>query len=111
MEHIVEDEIEAHLALIEKKVNKDGYIITITPNRYRGPSDITAKFESRGTVARGFHFYEYTYSEIVALFRKYGMTSCLGVWLGFIGYFRHKYIVFSVSRFIDSIKVTGECFI
>jgi len=79
MEHIPEDEAEEHIKLLSKKMSSEGFIITITPNRLKGPCDITEHFEPHGTIAKGFHFHEYTFQEILTIFEKYNIISVYGV--------------------------------
>jgi hypothetical protein len=104
MEHIPEDEIEDHIKILVSKMNIGGIIITITPNRLKGPCDITAHFEPRGTIAKGFHFHEYTFCEIVTLFKKYNIKSCYG----FLGYAKKGWYILGSSKVIDKIKFVGE---
>ena len=84
LEHIPEDEAEEHINLLSKKIAHGGIIITITPNRLKGPSDITNHFEPRGSVAQGFHFHEYTFHEILEMFKKKKIVSVYSI-LGNMG--------------------------
>jgi hypothetical protein len=104
MEHIPEDEIEDHIKLLTSKMNIGGIIITITPNRLKGPCDVTAHFEPRGTIAKGFHFHEYTFHEIITLFKKYNIKNSYG----FLGYAKKGWYILGSSKVIDTIKFAGE---
>jgi hypothetical protein len=104
MEHIPEDEIEKYIKILTSKMNIGGIIITITPNRLKGPSDITAHFEPRGTIAKGFHFHEYTFYEIITLFKEYNIKSSYS----FLGYLKKGWYILGSSKVIDRIKFSGE---
>ncbi|MCL2704804.1 MAG: hypothetical protein FWE72_01165 [Spirochaetaceae bacterium] len=104
MEHIPEDEIEEYIKVLSQKMDTDGIIITITPNRLKGPCDITAHFEPHGTVAKGFHFHEYTFDEILTIFQKYGIKSEYG----FFGYAGKGWYILSSPKYIDRIKLLIE---
>jgi hypothetical protein len=101
LEHIPEDEIEDYIKLLYKKMNAGGIIITITPNRLKGPCDITAHFEPRGTPANGFHFHEYTFYEITVLFHKYNISSGYG----FMGYAKSGWYILGSAKIIDKLKI------
>jgi hypothetical protein len=81
LEHIPDDEIAEYLRLIYRKMSGGGIVITITPNRLYGPCDVTRLFYPAGTKAKGFHFHEYTYAEVEALFTAHGFTPsyCIAV--------------------------------
>ncbi|MDR2537498.1 MAG: hypothetical protein LBC46_04245 [Treponema sp.] len=104
MEHIPEDEIESYIKILASKMDIGGVVITITPNRLKGPCDITSHFEPRGTIAKGFHFHEYTFCEIITLFKKYNIKSSYG----FLGYAGKGWYILGSSKVIDKIKFVGE---
>jgi hypothetical protein len=79
LEHIPDDEIEEYMKLIYRKMAGEGIIVTITPNRLYGPCDVTRLFYPTGTKAMGFHFHEYTYSEVNTLFTGYGFTPSYSI--------------------------------
>jgi SAM-dependent methyltransferase len=79
LEHILDDEIDAYLQLIYRKIATGGVVVTITPNRLYGPCDVTRLFYPPGTKAMGFHFHEYTYSEVVKLYRRHGFTPACSI--------------------------------
>jgi len=70
LEHIPPDEIEGHIKLIYRKLKNKGYLITITPNWYLRPTDITRLLYPPGTESMGFHLKEYTYQQLSKLFVK-----------------------------------------
>jgi len=104
IEHIPEDEIEDYLKLLQNKMNVGGIIITITPNRIKGPCDVTSHFEPRGTIAKGFHFHEYTFYEIIKMFQKYNFESVYG----FLGYAGKGLYILGFTKIIDKIKFLTE---
>lgn len=70
MEHIPEDEIIATCALIKQKLSPHGLLVTCTPNRYRGPHDITRLADPGQKTAKGLHLKEYSLSEVMQIYRK-----------------------------------------
>jgi hypothetical protein len=104
MEHIPGDEIESHIKILASKMDIGGMIITITPNRLKGPCDITSHFEPHGTIAKEFHFHEYTFYEIITLFKRCNITSGYG----FLGYAKKGWYILGSSKVIDKIKFFGE---
>jgi hypothetical protein len=104
IEHIPEDEIDILLILLASKMAIGGIIITITPNRLNGPSDITSHFEPRGTIAKGFHFHEYTFAEMVTLFEKYNFKSKYIL----LGYLKRGCYILTSLKIILKIKLVGE---
>jgi len=123
MEHIPEDEIREHLDLLSKKMAKGGIIITVTPNRLIGPWDITAHFEPQGTVAKGFHFHEYTFKEILDLFEEYNIVSAYGIfsnpkkgwyilgapWMDRIKLYLEKSVYVSPSKIKNKMMIIAGC--
>jgi hypothetical protein len=104
LEHIPEDEIAEHIELLAQKMSGGGVIVTITPNRLKGPCDITGHFEPHGTIARGFHFHEYTFGEILILFQKHGINSGYG----FLGYAKNGWYILGPEGIIDKMKLLTE---
>jgi SAM-dependent methyltransferase len=80
MEHLHPDDALAQLQEIYKALAPGSVYICITPNRYSGPHDVSQHFDE---VATGFHLKEYSYAELVALFRQIGFSR-------FTGYFGGK---------------------
>jgi hypothetical protein len=79
LEHIPDDEIAEYLRLIYRKMSGGGIVITITPNRLYGPCDVTRLFYPAGAKAKGFHFHEYTYTEVEALFTAHSFTPSYSI--------------------------------
>jgi SAM-dependent methyltransferase len=69
MEHLHPDDAMVQLENIYRALAPGGVYICVTPNRLRGPADISAYFDE---VATGFHLKEYTAMELVAMFRRAG---------------------------------------
>ena len=103
-EHIPEDEIDKHIELIKKKLAQDAFLITITPNKLKGPSDVTMLFEPKGSIAKGFHFREYTFTEVIGVYKKHGFKEALGVWVGFYGFIRKRFQVSGHPKIISALK-------
>jgi len=104
MEHVPEDEIEAVIKKIAAKLAVGGIIINITPNKAKGPTNITAYFEPRGSKSKGFHFYEYSFEELITLFRKYDIESDIG----FLGYLAKGIYILGSTKIIDRFKLFLE---
>jgi hypothetical protein len=97
LEHILEDEIDEHINLIYRKMADNGVVITITPNCFMGPHDITRSFFPLGTKPKGFHFHEYSYFEMKKLFVSHGFK-------------RHSYILTNLltHRYLIACKCIGR---
>jgi hypothetical protein len=111
MEHIPFDEIHGHINLIKQKLTADGFIITITPNKLRGPTDISSLFLPRGSTAKGFHLHEYTFKEILELYGQHNLISAFGTWVGLVGFFTNTITVSKAVCLIDKIKCLVENFV
>ena len=74
-EHIPVDEIEDYLAKIHQLLAPDGRLITITPNWYMRPMDVTADHLPVRSTAVGFHLKEYSLSEVCQLLSDAGFAS------------------------------------
>ena len=72
MEHLHPDDALDQLADIYRALAPDGVYICVTPNRLTGPHDISRYFD---TVATGFHLKEYTFAELIAMFRQVGFRT------------------------------------
>jgi SAM-dependent methyltransferase len=75
MEHLHADDAAEQVRNICRALAPDGVYICITPNRVSGPHDVSLHFDR---VATGFHLREYTYRELVALFRSIGFRRFRG---------------------------------
>jgi hypothetical protein len=71
MEHLHPDDAFVQLKNIYNTLIPGGVYICITPNRLRGPSDISKYFDE---VATGFHLKEYTTLELSSLFSNVGFS-------------------------------------
>lgn len=83
MEHLHPGDALEQLRNIYNALAINGIYICITPNRFYGPSDISAYFDE---VATGFHLKEYTIKELSGLFKTVGFSK-VQVMLGYNGFF------------------------
>jgi SAM-dependent methyltransferase len=72
MEHLHPDDAAEQLQNIHRSLAPGGVYICVTPNRLRGPHDISSLFDD---VATGFHLREYTARELRALFQRAGFSD------------------------------------
>lgn len=75
MEHLHPDDAEEQLNEIFKSLKPDGIYICITPNKISGPHDISRYFDDE---AKGFHLKEYTFSELLNMFKLIGFRKIKG---------------------------------
>jgi hypothetical protein len=104
MEHIPEDEIKETIKIMTKKIATGGILINITPNKHYGPTDGTSLFEPVGSTPRGFHFREYSFSEMIEFYKHFGYQSCIG----FMGVLRRGLYFTGNVKLIDPIKILIE---
>ena len=71
MEHLHPDDALEQLYNIHRALRPGGLYICSTPNRLRGPHDISKYFDE---VATGLHLKEYTIAELYCLFKKTGFV-------------------------------------
>lgn len=72
MEHLHPDDALEQLGNIHAALAPGGIYLCITPNRLRGPHDISRHFDR---VATGLHLKEYTVNELSRLFREAGFSA------------------------------------
>jgi 2-polyprenyl-3-methyl-5-hydroxy-6-metoxy-1,4-benzoquinol methylase len=75
IEHIASDEIKNVVKKAKEKLNENGQILIITPSAFSGPHDVSGEFLPIGKKAEGFHFKEYTVTELKRLFEEDGFKS------------------------------------
>jgi SAM-dependent methyltransferase len=92
MEHLHPDDAYEQLENIYHSLIPGGVYICTTPNRLRGPRDISVHFDK---VATGFHLKEYTVLELSSIFRKVGFSR-VRVYVGA----KWKYISLPVSPIV-----------
>lgn len=80
LEHLLPDEFPRILRLLSQKIKKGGILILVIPNKIVGPEDVSKYFVERGKPARGFHFMEMSYQEVLAKFKKVGIFPQYFVW-------------------------------
>jgi SAM-dependent methyltransferase len=71
MEHLHPEDALDQLRNVYKALTPGGTYICITPNRISGPHDVSQQFDDEAT---GFHLKEYSYRELIKLFRAVGFT-------------------------------------
>lgn len=69
MEHLHPEDARDQLRNIHAALLAGGRYLCITPNRLNGPHDVSQGIDE---VARGFHLLEYSYRDLVPLFRAAG---------------------------------------
>jgi SAM-dependent methyltransferase len=72
MEHLHPDDALEQLRNIYAALAPGGIYLCDTPNRLRGPHDVSMYFDR---VATGFHLKEYTVTELASLFRTAGFST------------------------------------
>ena len=82
MEHLHPDDALAQLRNVYNALAPGGQYFCITPSRYSGPHDISSHFDFE---AKGLHLKEYSYGELVPLFRSVGFVSFKAV-IGYRGF-------------------------
>jgi SAM-dependent methyltransferase len=95
MEHLHPDDAEEQLRNIHLALAPGGAYVCITPNRISGPHDVSVHFDH---VATGFHLREYTYGELVALFRRVGFKRFRGYFGGRGFYLRTPLLVLRAAE-------------
>jgi SAM-dependent methyltransferase len=79
MEHLHPDDAQQQVHNLYRALAPGGVYICITPNRVSGPHDVSHYFDK---VATGFHLREYTYAELIQLFRRVGFKRFRGYFGG-----------------------------
>ena len=87
IEHIIPDTVISILKKCWGMLLNNSSIIILTPHKYSGPHDISYHFLPLGSKAEGFHFKEYSFSELAGLLKKAGFMEILGYPL-FLGYYK-----------------------
>ncbi len=103
LEHIIDDEYEKTCKRIVNKIKTGGLAILIIPNSYVGPSDISSLKIATGNKAKGFHFMEQTFNEVVNFFEELNMDfkyCCLRS--------RADDVILLKNKFLNNIKLSLE---
>jgi SAM-dependent methyltransferase len=72
LEHLHPDDVAPHLTQVRRLLKPGGWYVFDTPHRFSGPHDISSAF---GTELVGFHFQEWTYSDMIPLLRSAGFAT------------------------------------
>lgn len=78
LEHVYPDCVSNVLNKCYNMLNKVGYIMIITPHKFSGPHDISYHFVPLGSKSQGFHFREYSFSEVYEMLKSAGFQQVLG---------------------------------
>ncbi|MCX7919970.1 MAG: class I SAM-dependent methyltransferase [bacterium] len=70
LEHIVPDEADDFIVRCKSKLKPGGWLVTVTPNRFIGPYDVSRHFLPKGTPAQGLHLKEYSFQELIELISR-----------------------------------------
>jgi ubiquinone/menaquinone biosynthesis C-methylase UbiE len=76
IEHLHPDDAREQLENVYRTLKPGGQYICMTPSRITGPHDVSVFFGHQEAV--GFHLKEYSYRDIVPLFRSVGLTDLRG---------------------------------
>lgn len=76
IEHLHPDDAEEQLVNVFRALKPGGQYICMTPSRINGPHDVSSFMGHKTAV--GFHLKEYSYRDIVPLFRSIGFTNLRG---------------------------------
>jgi len=87
IEHLIPDTVISILKKCWRMLSNNGSIVILTPHKYAGPHDISYKFIPLGRKAEGFHFQEYSFTELARILKKVGFTEILGYSL-YPGYYK-----------------------
>lgn len=72
LEHLHPDNVTPHFQIVHRLLKPGGAYIFSTPHRFSGPHDISRFFSDE---PQGFHFKEWTYSEMCELVKSLGFSQ------------------------------------
>jgi hypothetical protein len=75
IEHLVPEDVDAHLRLVRSLLVPGGRYVICTPHSFHGPHDISVFFSRK---PEGFHIKEWTCSELGRLLLKAGFSDWIG---------------------------------
>ena len=75
LEHVHPDDAVTYVRRLRGLLRPGGVLVTITPNWYVRPFDITRRFRPPRSTAEGLHLKEYTLSEVVELMKAVGLDQ------------------------------------
>jgi 2-polyprenyl-3-methyl-5-hydroxy-6-metoxy-1,4-benzoquinol methylase len=79
IEHVPPGRVESLLADVRMLLRAGGRLITVTPNAFAGPHDITRYFRARGSEPEGLHLHEYSLRELTDLLTRAGFAYFTGL--------------------------------
>lgn len=79
LEHIPRDRAGAVLAGARQLLRSGGMLITVTPNAFTGPHDVTRHFRPSGSAPEGLHMHEYVLGELMSLLARAGFSHFTGM--------------------------------
>ncbi|MFA4872451.1 MAG: class I SAM-dependent methyltransferase [Patescibacteria group bacterium] len=83
IEHLHPDDAKEHIKKVYLLLRMGGRYLCMTPNKLTGPHDISRYFTSTPT---GFHLKEYSFKELIKLFRDNGFSELI-TYIGGKGYY------------------------
>jgi 2-polyprenyl-3-methyl-5-hydroxy-6-metoxy-1,4-benzoquinol methylase len=79
LEHIPRERAGSLLAEARQLLRAGGMLITVTPNAFTGPHDVTRHFRPSGSTPEGLHIHEYVLGELTSLLAKSGFSHFTGM--------------------------------
>lgn len=79
LEHIPRDRAGSLLAEARQLLRDGGTLITVTPNAFTGPHDVTRHFRPGGSAPEGLHIHEYVLGELTGLLARAGFGHFTGM--------------------------------
>ena len=98
IEHLVPDETIDILKKCFSLLNKNGILLVVTPHRAAGPHDISKNFLPLGARAEGFHFHEFSVTELSGLLAESGFLETAS-------YLVHPKILYRLNIFLRPRKI------
>jgi 2-polyprenyl-3-methyl-5-hydroxy-6-metoxy-1,4-benzoquinol methylase len=78
IEHFHSDTIVDVLKKSYSLLNRNGYIIIVTPHKFSGPHDISGQFLPIGSKATGFHLKEFSFTDLYNDLKAAGFQQVFG---------------------------------
>ena len=78
IEHLVPDETPDILAKCYEMLDKEGYLVVLTPHSFSGPHDVSKYFVPFGSKAEGFHLKEFSFTDMNEFLTDAGFQEVWG---------------------------------